>query len=1093
MDELILQDKYLMNFFTHRTDGLQYKEVKANTVSKLHFVVEDLKYFISETTLNKTAYRKLLKKFDNNEKQLLEEFQIFLNKRIGESMNMALFINNNKSVTFKGIKINLFYPSGSITHGDKLFDENVFSVVQELPYIYKYEGKKKFSFRPDITFFLNGIFLGYSELKSNYNNQTAHKDGKIKIANDYQKAVTSYLGIADGNDVDRSIRKDFLKIFEKAIHITTTDVQDTFIIRNISNQFDEIKAQVESNSFDFDKNYKPNVIDALKPYPLNHLEANKQERFEEVFKALYGKKMIEREILYYNFIERELVKSEKGKQKTYKHNDGRLIAPRPKQKFGADKIINKIDEFLEHENEPDYFINKLRSQLKEKGLGEAQIQELISKRLKYQNNKNVYSLLLQYAAGFGKSNIIGWTSLMLKDLRKHDEFVYDKIMLVVDRVQLRDQLDSKMYNMNIANSMFIEANNKKSFLEALNTDKRIVVVNLQKFHSIREFLDEKVIQQLASMRIAFLIDEIHRSNSGTQHEEMVSLFDELQNSFDTNTAYKNTYKKKNLIIGFTATPSDVTLARFGEFNTYAEAEKIWVPFDSYTMKEAIEDGYILNPIKGIVPVSSKMYFEKPDAILEGFEGDVGYGLMPDTPDTGIDAAGKKYSIRKKNIYKNEERIEAISKFVAKRLVTAVYHNIRGTAKAMFAASSIKAAIKYRKYIQQYFKEFVAAKKYERFKDAPIYIVYSSDGQKYESATTLNGNISEAKVLQDFAVKKNGLIIVVDKLQTGFDEPKLHTLFLDKEISGINAIQTISRVNRTAGKHKKDCKIIDFSYKNVNVNNIKQAFEHFSNVVVSDFDPLGQEQLLRDIYERLNQEDLFTTYFKAFKAYQKGDKKDIVVIQDFENAVTQFVRKLPNEAKKLKQRVNQFFKILNLIGFVIEIEEKFSDIFFTTFWQKYSILYNSLTGAIERIDEVDVYFDNSIGIVAPPEEVIKPPRNSIVREPNENYGRKQYKFDILAVIEKRNEEEEEIESLIMDFQNKIEAFFDYVRLPENGKHIIAKMKDDGAVFDAEEIYADFAKIYRKYIRRNRKVLGSFFIKETQDLVNQLSDDFEKTIT
>ena len=802
--------------------------------------------------------------------------------------------------------------------------------------------------------------------------------------------------------------------------------------------------------------------------------------------------MIEREILYYNFIERELVKSEKGKQKTYKHNDGRLIAPRPKQKFGADKIINKIDEFLEHENEPDYFINKLRKELTEKGVGEVQIQELITKREKYQNNKNVYSLLLQYAAGFGKSNIIGWSSLMLKDLRKNDEFVYDKIMLVVDRVQLRDQLDSKMYNMNIANSMFIEANNRKSFLEALNTDKRIVVVNLQKFNSIREFLDEKVIQKLASMRIAFLIDEIHRSNSGTQHEEMVSLFDELQNSFDTNTEYKNTYKKKNLIIGFTATPSDVTLARFGEFNKYAEAEKIWIPFDSYTMKEAIGDGYILNPIKGIVPVSSKMYFEKPDDILEGFEGDVGYGLMPDNPDTGIDAEGKKYRIRKKKIYENEGRIEAISKFVAKRLVTAVYHNIRGTAKAMFAASSIKAAIKYRKYIQQNFNEFVTEKKYERFKDAPIYIVYSSDGQKYESATTLNGNISEAKVLQDFAVKKNGLIIVVDKLQTGFDEPKLHTLFLDKEIRGINAIQTISRVNRTAGKHKKDCKIIDFSYKNVNVNNIKQAFEHFSNVVVGDFDPLGQEQLLQDIYEQLNLEDIFKTYFKAFKAYQKGDKKDIFVIQDFENSVSQFVRKLPNEAKKLKQRVNQFFKILNLIGFVIEIDEKFSDVFFTTFWQKYSILYNSLTGSIERIDDVDVYFDNIIGIVAPPEEITKPPRNSIVREPRENHGGKQYKFDILAVIEKRNEEEEEIESLIIDFQNKIEAFFDYVRLPENGKHIIAKMKDDGAVFDSEEIYADFAKIYRKYIRRNRKVLGSFFIKETQDIVNQLSDDFEKTI-
>jgi type I restriction enzyme R subunit len=1056
MDELILQDKYLMNFFTNRTDGLQYKEVKANTVSKLHFVVEDLKYFISETTLNKTAYRKLLKKFDNNEKQLLQEFQEELNERIGKSKNMALFIGSNQSITFKGIKINLFYPSGSITDGDKLFNENQFSVVQELPYIYKHQGKTQFSFRPDITFFVNGIFLGYSELKSNYNNQNAHKDGKIKIANDYQKAVTNYLNIAEGNDVSQTIRKDFLKIFEKAIHITTTDVQDTFIIRNISNQFDEIKTQVESNSFDFDKNYKPNVIDALKPYPLNNLEATKQERFEEVFKALYSKKMVEREILYYNFIERELVKSEKGKQKEYKHNDGRLIAPRPKQKFGADKIINKIDEFLEHEDEPDYFINKLRQQLTEKGVGVTQIEELITKRQKYQNNKNVYSLLLQYAAGFGKSNIIGWSSLMLKDLRKNDAFVYDKIMLVVDRVQLRDQLDSKMYNMNIANSMFIEANSKKSFLEALNTDKRIVVVNLQKFNSIREFLDDEVVHKLSSMRIAFLIDEIHRSNSGQQHEEMVSLFDELQNSFDTNAAYKKTYNKKNLIIGFTATPSDVTLARFGEYNKYAEAEKIWVPFDSYTMKEAIEDGYILNPIKGIVPVSAKMYFEKPDDATEGFEGDVGYGVMPNNPDSGVDANGKKYRISKKKIYEDEERIEAIAKFVAKRLVSAVYHNIRGTAKAMFAASSIKAAIKYRKYIQQYYNELVSEKKHERFKDAPIYIVYSSDGQKYESATTLNGGLSEAKVLQNFAIKKNGLIIVVDKLQTGFDEPKLHTLFLDKEIRGINAIQTISRVNRTAGKHKKDCKIIDLSYKNVNVNNIKQAFEHFSNVVVSDFDPLGQEQLLQEIYENIKHVAIYKTHFKLFKAYQLSDKKDISAILNFESAVTELVRKQPEEAKKLKHNINKYFKILNLIAFVIEIDDKYSEEYFTRFWQKFSILYNTLNGTTELIDDVEVYFDNRIGIVAPPEEIEPKPKTNVVKEPGAAYGGKQYKFDILAVIEKRNEEEEEIEALIVDFQNKIEAFFEYVN--KEGTRVIAKMKSTKTAFDQEEIYKDFKIVY-----------------------------------
>src|SRR5690606_5743906 len=84
-------------------------------------------------------------------------------EKIKSSMNMAVFINTNKSVTFEGIKLHLFYPSGSEFEEDKLFEQNIFSVVQELPYSFKYEGKQYFSFRPDLSFFLNGIFLGYSE------------------------------------------------------------------------------------------------------------------------------------------------------------------------------------------------------------------------------------------------------------------------------------------------------------------------------------------------------------------------------------------------------------------------------------------------------------------------------------------------------------------------------------------------------------------------------------------------------------------------------------------------------------------------------------------------------------------------------------------------------------------------------------------------------------------------------------------------------------------------------------------------------------------------------------------------------------------
>ena len=127
MKELDLQEKYLIHFFTERSDGLHYKEVKANTVSSKFFVVEDLKHFISETSLNKESYNKLLRtKFNGDEKALIEQFMDFLNEKIKSSMNMAIFINSNHSVTFEGYKLYLFYPSGAVSFEDKYFEENIF-------------------------------------------------------------------------------------------------------------------------------------------------------------------------------------------------------------------------------------------------------------------------------------------------------------------------------------------------------------------------------------------------------------------------------------------------------------------------------------------------------------------------------------------------------------------------------------------------------------------------------------------------------------------------------------------------------------------------------------------------------------------------------------------------------------------------------------------------------------------------------------------------------------------------------------------------------------------------------------------------------
>ena len=121
MKELDLQDKYLINFLCERPDGLRYKEAKANTVSPQFFIIEDLKHFISETELNKSNYKKLLKKFPS-EKDLLNAFTLFLDEKIKSSMNMAVSSYQQVS-TFEGVKLHLFYPSGSEFEEDKLFEQ----------------------------------------------------------------------------------------------------------------------------------------------------------------------------------------------------------------------------------------------------------------------------------------------------------------------------------------------------------------------------------------------------------------------------------------------------------------------------------------------------------------------------------------------------------------------------------------------------------------------------------------------------------------------------------------------------------------------------------------------------------------------------------------------------------------------------------------------------------------------------------------------------------------------------------------------------------------------------------------------------------
>lgn len=155
-----------------------------------------------------------------------------IREKIEASANVAIFLNKNRTITFEGETLQLIYVSGSELRGDEDFNKNIFAAVEEMNYSFHHDAKKIFAFRPDLSFFVNGIFLGYAELKSNFTNQTAKTNGRNKIITDYLEAVWEYTKIANGNDVSQTLRRRMLRPFEKSIHLVTTDITDTYILRD---------------------------------------------------------------------------------------------------------------------------------------------------------------------------------------------------------------------------------------------------------------------------------------------------------------------------------------------------------------------------------------------------------------------------------------------------------------------------------------------------------------------------------------------------------------------------------------------------------------------------------------------------------------------------------------------------------------------------------------------------------------------------------------------------------------------------------------------------------------------------------------------
>ena len=1111
MDERKIQKDYVMNYLCRREDegGLGYRNVAPNVVDNAMFIPSVLAEFISTT--QPAAWGRLLRQFHNDERALQAALVKEIREKVVERQNVAIFFNQFKNFKFEHEELTLFYVPGTELRGDEDFHRNIFCAVEEAPHrrTTKFSNQLITAIRPDVTFYLNGIYLGYMELKSALMGQNAKEHGRGKVMKDYLAAVRAIVQAEQTDSRVTKQKKALLAIYEKAIHITTSDINATYVMRNMAQLYDAAHAAftVHPSTATIDA-LVPDALKQFKPYPVSTDNLTEKQRFEEVMRALYSKEAIKNEILYYNFIEYRYEKAADG-TRSRKSNSGRLISPRPKQKFGCDKIMHRIREMLDNEANPDYYTDKLRRELRTLGIPTAKAEEIIAKRERFCNNKFVYSLLMQYAAGFGKSNIIGWTALQLKDYRYQGAYAYDKVMLVVDRLQLRDQLDERMCNMNIDKSMFVEATDKETFIRALDDHRRIIVVNIQKFLDLQRAIDDAGMR-LKNMRVAFLIDEIHRSNSGENNKEMINLFERLQDSFNHG---EQRICKKNLLIGFTATPSDETLSRFGEFRS-ATTVPLWVPFDTYSMKEAISDGYILDPTEHIIPYNVPVGFDLPAGL------DLSDDNLPDVRQN------------KQKVYESEPRMRKIASFVVDRLVSLVFGKIGGQGKAMLAVSSIPIAIRYTRIIRELFAAKCQEKLYARYANAPIVVVYS-DSQRYESCASMNGGMPEAQVIERFKSGKNGLVIVVDKLQTGFDEPKLHTLFLDKEIKDINAIQTISRVNRTC-KNKRECHVVDCSWKNVNTRNIMQAFKKYCDKVFSQFNPEEEAKLIARYYKEMSASEPYLQWFARFTQQQEdadflldlenGFRTWITACMAREAALRQHNEELglqpgdagytlpENAAKQLRFIVGRYASALMSLKNVYDIPAKYADAAFLAFWQTYCRIFRDATkNTAEEGYTYDVTDTDQIpGITAVGDvEEENPPSGAKhpKAEPTEKRPKEVSLEKILELLKRLNEQELISAREAQMWLKEIGVMFEHLRQNEK---LCVILRDVNTLDDEKQreyrkqqnIYKlvelkrrpDIAKVdtFKKMLDDNVEQFYSMFVEQLQ-LVDNGESDFDYDTT
>ncbi len=516
------------------------------------------------------------------------------------------------------------------------------------------------------------------------------------------------------------------------------------------------------------------------------------------------------------------------------------------------------------------------------------------------------SYLIQHSAGSGKSNTISWLGYRLASLHdQNNRNVYDSVVVVTDRKILDRQLQKTFQQFESVSGVLSSIDKSSAQLkEALEKGRKVIVTTLQKFPRIVE-----QIKELPGKNFAVIIDEAHSSTTGENSKNMklVLTANGLEDAEESDTE-EETYedliirdleargKQKNVsYYAFTATPKAKTLELFGQKLPDGHYE----PFHLYTMRQAIEEGFILDVLKNYM--TYKTYF----SLLKKVEDDPRY------------ESAKAKALLKAFVDLNDHAIEKKVEIMLEHFNSNVKNKIpnnegRGQAKAMIVTRSRLHAVKFKiacdAYIRKHGYKFKTLVAFSGTVRDP------SDGQEYTEAM-MNG-FSEAMTASMFHKPEYKIMIVANKFQTGFDEPLLYAMYLDKKLAGVAAVQTLSRLDRIY-EGKEDPIVLDFAN---DPDTIQHAFEPYYGHTTLEHgtDP----NILYDFERQLVEFHIFSNedIEKFAKIFYNRRNKQEKLFPVIEEVVTRFNDLEISQQEKLRKLLRDYIRTYAFISQIISFKD-----------------------------------------------------------------------------------------------------------------------------------------------------------------------------